>query len=49
VAVAVTRLVGGESTVREAMVSSVHLPVKARLETGAARGRGCAVVLLHAE
>jgi hypothetical protein len=49
VSVTVTGLVRGESAVREAVVSSVHLPVEARLKTGPARGRGCAVVLLHAE
>ena len=47
VPVTVTGLVGGKGAVREAVVTSVHLPVEARLETGAARGIGGTLVLLH--
>lgn len=51
--VGVSWLVCGKGTVREAMVTivhlSIHLPVKARLQTRSAGSRRCAVVLLHSE
>lgn len=47
--VSIAGLVGSKGTVGEAVVATVHLPVEARLQTGSAWSRLCAVVLLHGE
>ena len=47
--VTVTRLVRREGAVGEAMVSSVHLAMEARLQAGTAGGVRGTVVLLHTE
>lgn len=49
VSVAIAGLVRSEGAVREAVVTAVHLPVEARLETRTAGGVRGAVVLLHTE
>jgi hypothetical protein len=49
VSVAIAGLVRGEGAVGKAVMTTVHLPVEARLQTGSAGSVRGALVLLHTE